>query len=606
MYNSFFGFKERPFQLVPNPAYLFLSRGHEEAMAHLLYAISQGDGFVEITGEVGTGKTTLCRAVLENLDKFTEAAYIFNPKLDSLQMLKAIHDEFGILSDADNVKDLIDTINVFLMKKKVEGKKVVVIVDEAQNLDKDVLEQLRLLSNLETTTSKLLQIVLVGQPELGEMLDSRELRQLGQRIGLSCHLVPLTYEETREYIRHRIQVASQKQPEVEFARDACRAIYRYSGGIPRLINIACDRALLTAFSLNRKKITGTIARASIREVAGRGDSRRVGLRERRKMPGSLGVIIGVVAVLFLATIFLVIHRSVDMKVSAILEGTGSETRKITQKIDGSNNDAAVSPSAQASPLPSQAAETLRPAPEKDVVENLQAAMSQEEQSGDGKSPALFAADPYDLLESIDGRSSRGDALSGVLDLWPGDSEISASLDEMEDDRAFFRIAARQNGLQILRITADPDLLQKLNLPAVLELRVPGSPSPRYMALVRIDEGIFVLRGPERGHVHWEYGKIRPYWSGTAYIPWKDFLGYDSVIQHGSPGDAVVSLKTFLRDLGYDGIEIEPAYDEKTMTLVKEIQAKHGILTDGLVGPFTKVLLYNEHHSLNIPHLEKSQ
>jgi general secretion pathway protein A len=606
MYNSFFGFKERPFQLVPNPAYLFLSRGHEDAMAHLLYAISQGDGFVEITGEVGTGKTTLCRAVLENLDKFTEAAYIFNPKLDSLQMLKAIHDEFGIPSDSDNVKDLIDTINVFLMKKKAEGKKVVVIVDEAQNLHKDVLEQLRLLSNLETTTSKLLQIVLVGQPELSEMLDSRELRQLGQRISLSCHLVPLTYEETREYIHHRIQVASQKQPEVELTRGACRAVYRYSGGIPRLINIACDRALLTAFGLNRKKITGTIAKASIREVAGRGDSRRVGLLEGRKVPASLGVLIGVVAVLYLATIFLIIHRSVDTRISTILDGTGSETGKVTQKVDGGANDGAGSSSVQASPPPTQADGTLRPASEKEMVEKLETIGSQKEQSGAGESLVLHAEDPYDLLKSVDGRSSRSDALSGVLDLWHGKLEISASLNDMEDDQAFFRIAARQNGLQILRITAGPDLLRKLNLPAVLELRLPGSPSPKYSALVRIREEAFVFRDPELGYVHWDYSKLKPYWSGAAYIPWKDFLGYDRIIQYGSPSDAVVSLKTFLRDLGYEGIEIEPAYDERTMLVVRGIQAKHGISADGLVGPFTKVVLYNEHRSLNIPHLVENQ
>ena len=170
MYKNFFGFKERPFQLLPNPVYLFLSRSHEEALAHLIYAMSQGDGFVEITGEVGTGKTTLCRAFLEKLNENTEAAYIFNPKLDSVQLLKTINDEFGISSEADNSKDLIDTLNAFLMGKKAEGKKAILVIDEAQNLDKDVLEQIRLLSNLETTTSKLLQIILVGQPELGEML----------------------------------------------------------------------------------------------------------------------------------------------------------------------------------------------------------------------------------------------------------------------------------------------------------------------------------------------------------------------------------------------------------------------------------------------------
>ncbi len=269
MYKKFFGFKERPFQLVPNPEYLFLSKSHEEALAHLTYGEYEGDGFVEITGEVGTGKTTLCRVFLENLNSDTVAAYIFNPKLDALQMLRAINDEFGLDTGADNTKDLIDTLNRFLIEKKKKGQRVIVIIDEAQNLSKPVLEQLRLLSNLETTTSKLLQIFLVGQPELAEMLDSAELRQLGQRISLSAHLVPLSFRETCEYIEHRIHIASAQKPRAKFTRTAMRRIYRFSGGIPRLINIACNRALLTAFGLGRHTITGRIADLSIRELTAR-------------------------------------------------------------------------------------------------------------------------------------------------------------------------------------------------------------------------------------------------------------------------------------------------------------------------------------------------
>jgi len=208
MYNAFFGFRERPFQLVPNPAYLFLSKCHEEALAHLIYAISHGDGFVEITGEVGTGKTTLCRVFLEHLDDSTEAAYIINPKLNAVQLLKVINDEFDIDSGPDTIKELIDGLNGFLLQKRKEGKTVLLLIDEAQNLNQEVLEQLRLLSNLETNTKKLLQIILVGQPELDDTLHSHQLRQLGQRITLSCHLRPLSFKETREYIRHRIHIAS--------------------------------------------------------------------------------------------------------------------------------------------------------------------------------------------------------------------------------------------------------------------------------------------------------------------------------------------------------------------------------------------------------------
>ena len=234
-------------------------------MAHLTYALNEGDGFAKITGEIGTGKTTLCRAFLENLDESAEVAYIFNPKLNSLQLLKTINAEFGIFSNADNSKDLIDALNAFLISKKSKGEKVLLLIDEAQNLSKAVLEQIRLISNLETTQSKLLQIILVGQLELDYMLNSPDLRQLGQRISLSCQLVPLTYEETRDYIQYRINIAAHK-PNSIFSKEAIREIYKYSKGIPRLINIACDRMLLSAYAMNRYQVTGKTAKDSIKEL----------------------------------------------------------------------------------------------------------------------------------------------------------------------------------------------------------------------------------------------------------------------------------------------------------------------------------------------------
>jgi len=288
MYNQFFDFKERPFKLVPNPEYLYLSRIHEEVLARLNYAVDYGEGFVAITGEVGTGKTTLCRMFLENLDENTEAAYIFNPKLDVLQLLKSINDEFGLPStDTDSIKTLIDRLNAFLLDMKAQDRRVLLLVDEAQNLSVDVLEQLRLLSNLETTTSKLLQIILVGQPELGALLESDALRQLNQRITLSCHLIPLTLEETREYIRHRIHIASRK-PGLAFSAAAYRSIFKYSGGVPRLINIACDRSLLTAFTRGKHGITNDIVKQALQELNG---------ERSRKTPTTRFRNVGFVAVL---------------------------------------------------------------------------------------------------------------------------------------------------------------------------------------------------------------------------------------------------------------------------------------------------------------------
>ena len=230
MYRKFFSFKEKPFRLVPNPKYFYLSKCHEEALAHLTYALSRGDGFVKITGDVGTGKTTLCRTFIENLREDTEVGYIFNPKLNSVQLLKTINGEFGLLSNMNNLKDLIDTFYTFLLEKKAQMKKVILIIDEAQNLPKAVLEQIRLISNFETTHSKLLQIILVGQPELDNLLNSPDLRQLEQRISLSHRLSPLKNWEAIEYIHHRISIASLK-PHRSFSNAAVRAICKYSTGV---------------------------------------------------------------------------------------------------------------------------------------------------------------------------------------------------------------------------------------------------------------------------------------------------------------------------------------------------------------------------------------
>jgi general secretion pathway protein A len=589
MYNSFYGFRERPFQLVPNPAYLYLSRSHEEAMAHLVYAISQGDGFVVITGEVGTGKTTLCRAVLENLDEHTEAAYIFNPKLDSLQLLKAINDEFGVASSGDSAKQLIDGLNAFLMHKRMEGTKVILIIDEAQNLNKEVLEQLRLLSNLETTTSKLIQIILVGQPELGEMLDSHELRQLGQRITLSCYLTPLSYKETKEYIAHRIQVASRK-PDVRFALGALQSIYRYSGGIPRLINIACDRALLTAYGLNRKKITGPIARASIRELSARGDVKRLSQERRRRLSLSMGVVIGVfVAVLYLASLFFIIHRSVDLKISGLIESGELERPKVTQKVD-----------LPRTPVPDGGAFAMNP---ESAGLNLE---------GGGEKPApktrrqfspVAVSDLGEALAKVNRRSSRTLAMRAVMDLWAGNPEDSPLLNDMEDDQAFFKVAARQNGLLIHRVEGDFDSLVKLGLPAVMEFFLQGGGTPRYLTLAKAgDEEAVLLGGSTEEGIQVDREQITAYWSRVAYVAWKDFLNLPVTLAPQNSGDSVLTLKMFLHDLGYDDLEITPAYDAKTARAIRQVQRKHGLPVDGVVGPLTKIALYNEKTALHVPRL----
>ncbi|MGC9053719.1 MAG: ExeA family protein, partial [Candidatus Hydrogenedens sp.] len=267
MYESFYGLKEKPFSLTPDPKYLFLSEKHKEAFAHLLFGIKNRMGFIMVTGEIGTGKTTICRALLSQLDPDTELAFIFNPCLNPVELLKRILTEFGVQTKADTLLDLTDQLNEFLLSKSRQQKNCVLVIDEAQNLTPSVLEQIRLLSNLETEKEKLLQIVLIGQPELLDRLKLHELRQLNQRITARYHLNALDEQETRQYIAYRIHIAGGKK-RIQFAPKAYKLIYKHSKGIPRLINSICDRALLVGYTREKKVIDQYIVKQALKELHG--------------------------------------------------------------------------------------------------------------------------------------------------------------------------------------------------------------------------------------------------------------------------------------------------------------------------------------------------
>lgn len=271
MYEQFYGLSEYPFSITPNPGFVYLSQRHRDALAHLLYGVGQGSssgGFIQLTGEVGTGKTTLCRLVLEQVPDTTRIALILNPMLSPRELLRAICHELGIpIEDSDgSLQQLQERLNHYLLERHAEGMRVVLIIDEAQNMSRDSLEQVRLLTNLETATDKLLQIILIGQPELRELLARQELRQLAQRITARYHLDPLNQAETEGYVRHRLDVAGA--PRCPFTADGLRAIYRASEGVPRLINIIADRALIAGYAQEVDRIGAGLVRAAAREVAG--------------------------------------------------------------------------------------------------------------------------------------------------------------------------------------------------------------------------------------------------------------------------------------------------------------------------------------------------
>lgn len=575
MYNKFFGFKEKPFKLVPNPAYFYLSKSHEEAMAHLNYAISQGDGFVEITGEVGTGKTTLCRAFLESVNGSVEAAYIFNPKLGPKQLLRTINEEFGIIPGGNDTKDLIDTLNAFLMQKKATGKKVILVIDEAQNLNRNVLEELRLLSNLETNRDKLLQIILVGQPELSEILNSHALRQLGQRITLSYQLRPLAFTECKEYIHYRINIAAQKTA-IKFDRSAYRQIYKYSKGIPRLINIVCDRALLTAFVLNQFKITARIAKTAIKELGTRGRVKNYGLSTSKWVLMSLS---------FLSIVFLAVmlYQPVMDKITATF-GT---------PVDSERN-----PVSRANAADTQPQDPMTKAESADQAGSMAA-------TGTGSNlPAIRLAE---YLMNMDGRSSRQPALTHAMKLWKADPQFTPFLKDIDDDQTYFRLSTKSSGLFIHRVETDMAFLKRLNLPAILEFYPPGSPSPGYLTLSRLDGDKIILQGKdETERIATQLEELEFYWSGVAYLPWKNFHSIWGTIPAQSYKDSVITLKLLLQDIGFENVAIDDQYDGLAQHAVETIQAKYGIPVDGYVGPLTKIILYREKDSFEMPQLSSSR
>ena len=270
MYLTFFGLNEKPFAITPDPRYLYLSERHAEALAHLLYGINEAGGFVQLTGEVGTGKTTIVRSLLAQTPKNAEIALILNPKMTPAEFLLTICEELGIGvpdSALSSLKDLVDILSHYLLRAHAAGRRVVLVVDEAQNLSPEVLEQVRLLTNLETNTQKLLQIIVIGQPELRELLARNELRQLAQRITGRYHLNPLSRDETTAYVRHRLRVAGATTD--IFSPQALAEVYRLSQGVPRVINVICDRALLGAYSLDRHRVTTPLVRHAASEVFGR-------------------------------------------------------------------------------------------------------------------------------------------------------------------------------------------------------------------------------------------------------------------------------------------------------------------------------------------------
>lgn len=593
MYNSHFGFREKPFKLVPNPDFLYLSKIHEIALAHLTYAVSQGDGFVVITGEVGTGKTTLCRIFLDRLDDSIESAYIFNPKLDSVQLMTTICNEFGIHTNVNNLKQLLDVINGYLIMKTKQGKRVLLLIDEAQNLSIENLEMVRMLSNLETTRNKLLQIILVGQPELGDKLDSYELRQLAQRISLSAHLTPLGTDETAGYIHHRVNIAAQRQANI-FTKGACRQIYQYSNGIPRVINIACDRALLCAYSLNRPVVNAAIAKIAIKELSRHGARTILDNTMFYKRVALLGatlvgalVISGAVYSIIDKNRLLIAHPpSYESPVTInssveVPEYHGHEDSQVrTFKIH------------------------VAPEFEGDDIENR---YSSDAYSDTSQLPVtLLETNPAlkSLIVTLEHQTSRLNAVTCILKQWQQSPPTAAQLPVMVDDYDYFEIAAHQYGLRMYTVKSDLLTVKRLNLPAIVAIKTDSPGEVVYLTMIGWKSGQIQLRtDSEHNIIQTNLEALLPHMYGPAYIFWRNVINVEGVIDSSSSVRAVRAVKKLLLRAGYGHLEMTPVFDFQTQQAVIDFQLKHNLEPDGLVGPLTKIFLIKETESASFPILD---
>ena len=581
MYEAFYGLKERPFNLTPDPKYLYLSDKHKEAFAHLLFGIKNRSGFVMVTGEIGTGKTTICRNLINQLNQDVNLALIFNPSLNPVELMQKINAEFGIPCDATNVRELVDQLNGFLLEQAVHDKTNVLIIDEAQNLSPSVLEQIRLLSNLETETEKLLQIILIGQPELAEKLALYELRQLNQRITARYHLKPLDQKETQLYIQYRLHVAGGRR-KLKFTPAATRTVYRHSKGTPRVINAVSDRSLLIGYTKETHVITPRIARQAIRELRG---TYRDTARDLRRM---LASVLPSAPTLVLSGAVL-----------AVLLGLGAyfaqPIRQLAQELGAFNRIVtnAQPPADAAAPAPSSTqadAAAASPAPPAQVPVSTQLSPTMNaviDTMVRNNPPA--PAGPPPLAESIAQLQPDAALQAGVAALLAAwNTPLTGEYPARADLRVLRDFAKRHN-LSVEYIKPALDQLLAINLPALVKVGHLGD--GMWVSLIAGANGKLSLTGKMGERIETTREAFATMYAKEAYVFWNDATPSAPDLIRGRQGKPVVALKEKLRQLGrIDSKNVSDEFDVETATAISQIQSESGLVLDGIVGEQVRMVM----------------
>ncbi|MGQ4807994.1 hypothetical protein NKDENANG_01360 [Candidatus Entotheonellaceae bacterium PAL068K] len=587
MYVRFFNLQEQPFNLTPDPRFLFLSPQHEEALTTLAHGIHERKGFIEITGEVGTGKTLLCRALLDRLDNTVSTALIFNSYLNEIELLQAIVNDFGLTCKETTRKAYIDTLNQYLLQEFAADRNAMVLIDEAQNLEPRVIEQLRMLSNLETERGKLVQVVLVGQPELRDRLSTPQMRQLDQRIALRFHIHSLTRTETQQYITHRLSVAGAPNA-VTFTRRALSMIYRHCAGIPRRINLLCDRLLVAAYVRGTRRLTARLVRQSLQDLGSSWQGRAS--RPRRWHLALTGIALagcGAVGVLgglvLLPTMQQQLQTLLAAHVSALLHASLPQP-PMSQPV---NPLLASQP--EAPPLASQPEDPpLASQPEDPPPGPDRTTATQETQ--ETPSPLATSAAPPPPLQI----PSTDLALARLLWQMKTQSEAHLSRSQAELPKHWQGVlsqTASTTGLVVVPFQGNLPQLARLSRPCLIEVASPPTaPQSTLWVLAKgATDRVLTYREPE-GLASVPLQQLRHLWYGKFYLTLEQRKYQEPLLRLGMQGARVQALQDVLKDLGYLNGTLSGLFDTPTLQAVKGFQRDHFLDVDGYVGRQTLIML----------------